>query len=128
MNSLSALGSFPKDTFGNISRTSYENIFRVYNTEVSNQKPLSYYNILTSIYLPDELIQGTYYSIRINRIMPWTAISYNEYRTMNLWWLIVAANKIINPTKFPAPGTTLKIIKRELITTILNGINQQLLQ
>jgi len=126
MKSLSALGSFPKDIGIKLPRTMYENIFRMYEIETPGQKPLLYYNILNSIYFPESLLEGTYTIRRVMRIMPWTAISYDEYRTIHLWWLIIAANNITNPVYYPAPGSELKIIKKELIAPILNSVNIQL--
>lgn len=128
MRSLSAVGPFRKDVniLGENPEISYENIFRVYNTEGTDGGNFLYYNLLNSVYLSDNLQPNTYYTITINRIMPWTAISYNEYRSIDLWWLIVLANGIINPVKYPAPGTVLKIIKPEFIPAILNDIQFKL--
>lgn len=128
MISLSALGTFRRDLklLGDNPEVSYENIFRVYSTENSNEGNFLYYNLLNSVYLSNLLSPTTYYTITINRRLPWTAISYNEYRTIELWWLIALANNIFNPVNYPAPGTVLKIIKPELVKVIINDINTQL--
>lgn len=128
MISLSALGPYRRDlkSLGENPEISYENIFRVYSTENSNQSNFLYYNLLNSVYLPANLSPTTYYTITINRRLPWTAISYNEYRTIELWWLIALTNNIFNPVQYPSPGTTLKIIKPELVKVIINDINTQL--
>ncbi|NBO99665.1 MAG: hypothetical protein EBU90_06000 [Proteobacteria bacterium] len=128
MIGLSALGIFRRDVkvLGDNPEISYENIFRVYTTENNDQSNFLYFNLLNSVYLPGQLTVDSYYTITINRIMPWTAISYNEYRTIDLWWLIALANGIDNPIQYPAPGTTLKIIKPELVQDIINEINFKL--
>ena len=128
MTSLSALGFFRKDTslFSEIPENSYENIFRIYTSKYFSDKEFYFYNILNSVYIPKDVPPAYYYTITINRLLPWTAISYNEYRTMNLWWLICAVNQISNPVRYPVPGTQLKIIRPEFVRTILDNIKTQL--
>lgn len=128
MIGLSALGTFRRDlrVLGENPEVSYENIFRVYSTENTDQGNFLYYNLLNSVYLPETLSPTTYYTITLNRRLPWTAISYNEYRTIELWWLIALTNKVFNPISYPAPGTTLNIIKPELVKTVINDISTQL--
>ena len=82
-----------------------------------------YYNLLSfSVYILDELDPSTYYEIRVDRKMPWTAISYNEYRNIDLWWLIMVVNKIYNPLDFPEQGSKLKILYPEYVKTILTKL------
>jgi len=132
MNSLSALGFFRADTFkldlGSVSENSYENIFRTYLTENTDEQNFYYYNILNSVYLPKTLPVDTYYVITLQRSMPWTVVSYNEYRTVDLWWLIVLTNGITNPVLMPGAGTVLKIIKPDYVPLIIDTIKSQLEQ
>lgn len=118
---LSAIGSYQKDikTLPNVNEYQYENFFRMYLTE-NNQY---YYNLQSfSVYFLNELDPATYYEIQLRSRLPWTAISYNEYRTMNLWWLIVLVNKIENPLEFPEPGTKLKILNPEYVKIVINKL------
>lgn len=126
MIGLSALGFFREDinALSKLQKNSYENIFRMYSTE--NNSNYIFYNILNSVYIPTPLQTGTYYTITTQRVMPWTAISYNEYKSINLWWLIVLANNIYNPIQYPAAGTSLNIIKPSYVPTIIDNISQQL--
>lgn len=128
MTGLSALGFFRKDiTFlEDIPNISYENIFRMYLNEDASGNKFLYYNLINSVYFPKNLSSNMFYTIEINRILPWTAISYNEYRTTDLWWVIVLTNNIFNPIYFPKPGTKLKIIKPEYIKILLSEITNQL--
>lgn len=132
MNSLSALGFYRNDindiALDTVSDESYENIFRLYQTEDSeNQINFYYYNLLNSVYLPGNISPAYYYTITLKRATPWTVISYNEYKTINLWWLILLVNDIKNPVLFPEAGTVLKIIKQPFVKLILNDIRQQLI-
>lgn len=126
MIGLSALGVFREDInlLPKLQKNSYENIFRMYSTE--NDNNFLFYNLLNSVYIPTPLQQGTFYTITTQKIMPWTVISYDEYKTVNLWWLIVLANNIYNPIKYPPAGSTLNIIKPSFVPVIIDNISQQL--
>ena len=118
---ISALGSFRKEIsyLPEIDEYSFESFLRMYLTKDSQ----FYYNILgASVFFEGELDPSTYYKIKITRKMPWTTVSYNEYRNMNLWWLILAVNKIINPVEYPAPGTELKILYPKYVRYVIDKI------
>ena len=122
---LSAIGDFQNKILSLPKLTDYqdENFFKIYLTE-NNQY---YYNLLSfSAYFLDELDPSSYYEIDVQKSIPWTSISYNEYRTLNLWWLIAIVNKIYNPLKYPDAGTKLKIIYQQHIKTIIARIKQNL--
>ena len=127
MTGLSALGVFRKDLdfLETVPSISYENIFRMYSTENTESSNFYYFNILNSVYFPDNIPTGSYYTITLNKRLPWTAISYNAYRTIDLWWIIALANKIYNPVYYPAPGSTLRIIKPEYVKLIFDEITLQ---
>lgn len=124
INSTSALGYYRPDisVLTQIGQNNYENIFRMYTTE-NNQ---FFYNLLTNITIPQELFPNSYYVIKVTKSIPWTVISYNEYATTSLWWLICLANNIDNPIQYPSPGTSLKIIYPELVKNVINEINTKL--
>jgi hypothetical protein len=122
---LSAIGDYQRNigSLQTLNEYQYENFFRMYLTE-ENQY---YYNLSSfALYFLDELDTSTYYEIELNRQLPWTAISYNEYRTMELWWLIILVNKIYNPLEFPKAGTKLKILFPQYVRTILTKLNNEL--
>jgi hypothetical protein len=121
---ISAIGSFLKDVpyLSQADEYSYENFLRIYLTK-DNQ---FFYNLLsTQIYIDGELNTSTYYIIRVNKKVPWTTLSYNEYKNMNLWWLIMAVNKIRNPLLFPEPGTELKILYPNYVRFVLDTIKEK---
>jgi len=127
MIGLSALGAFRKDLdfLETVPSISYENIFRMYATENTDSSNFYYFNLLNSVYFPDNIPTSSYYTITLNKRLPWTAISYNEYRTTDLWWLIALANKVYNPVYYPAPGSTLRIIKPEYVKLVFDEITSQ---
>jgi hypothetical protein len=122
---LSAIGDYQKNisSLQKLNEYQYENFMRMYLTE-DNQY---YYNLQSfSIYFLDELDTSAYYEIQLNKQMPWTSISYNEYRTIDLWWLIVLINKIYNPLEFPKAGSKLKILFPQYVRTVLTKLNNEL--
>ena len=98
----------------------YENIFKIYK----NENSMYFYNVLNDINVPDNIDKQFYYIIKINRRIPWTTISYEQYGTIDLWWFICLVNKIQNPVFFVEPGTELKVIRRNYLATILNIIQK----
>lgn len=100
----------------------YENIFKLYKTDYNQY----YYNILNTIQLPEDINPAIYYTITVSEKMPWTMISFNEYQTMDLWWLICLTNKINNPLKLAEIGKELKIIRQEFLKFILDEIKLKL--
>ena len=105
-----------------LATTRYENLFKMYKTE-NNQY---YYNILNTIQMPEDINPAIYYEIKVSQQMPWTMISFNEYETMDLWWLICIVNKINNPIEFADVGSSLKIIRKQFLKYIFDEINLKL--
>jgi len=114
------LGKYQNDItkLGSLSPSRYENIFKLY-LDGNNDY---FYNILNSINIPEEIDKTYYYVVVVNRRVPWTTISYEQYQNIDLWWLICLINNINNPIKFAEPGKELKIIRQEFVPLILNNI------
>jgi hypothetical protein len=100
---------------------SYENIFQVYTDEEERY----YYNILQTVSLPTDLPEGYFFNYTIKYGDTWPFISYKAYRTPNLWWVILPFNNIIDPTKMPELGSSIKILKTQFVKTVLNQISVQ---
>ena len=109
------------DTLPDLGDYKYENIFRLYKDGSQY-----FYNILKNVTMPDILSQKYYYTYRVDRSLPYTALSYMMYKTIDLWWLICIVNKIDDPTSFITPGTNIKIIRQSQVPVIINEINNQL--
>ena len=106
-----------------ISRDRYENIFNVYTADKDDSK-YYYYNILKKISIDTENIDPKVFKyIQVNRRLPWTTISYQEYKTQYLWWLILLTNNIINPIILPKIGDVLRIVRPEYIKEITTQVN-----
>ena len=102
----------------NLRSDCYENIFNVYQNESGQY----YYNILQTISLPDNLPQGYFKEYSIVYGDTWPLISYKNYNTPNLWWLILLANKIINPILQPQIGDKINVLINDIARTVIAQI------
>jgi len=100
----------------------YERIFKMFTTD---QKQY-FYNLLQSVYLPDNIDDTTVYFMHVQENMPWTTVSFKAYGNIELWWLIMLVNKIYNPLQPATAGMVLKIIKPEYVSSILQEISNAL--
>ena len=106
-----------------LARNRYENIFKVYEQEKDTSK-YYFYNILTKVTIDTENIEPEVFKyIKVDKRLPWTSISYREYKTQHLWWLILLTNSITNPIILPKIGDVLRIVRREYVDDILGQIN-----
>ena len=105
----------------NLDEFSFENIFNIHQ-----DGDYYFYNLLRTVNFPKLLEPDTYATYRVKSSSPLTALSFKFYGTTKLWWLIVLANQINNPVQFIEPGKTLKIIKPDLVGSILQGIKNAL--
>ena len=109
------------DEIYNLDEYAYESIFKMYK----DQGEFFAYNILKTVKIPKDLDSDAFFYIRVNGKMSWTKISFDQYGTIQLWWLICLANGIMNPVQLPKPGVILKIIKPLYVREILNSIRSQ---
>ena len=103
-----------------LSDYNYENIFSMFRTDGGHFA----YNLLKTIIIPRNLEQNLYDTVRVDRKMAWTNVSFLEYGTIQLWWLVCLANGIKDPTKLPEPGTTLRVIKKRFVPRVLKHLKQ----
>jgi len=52
----------------------------------------------------------------------WDTVSNKFYDTPALWWILANYNKIKDPFTELIPGNTIKIIKKELVASILHKL------
>ena len=122
---ISSLGHFINEVveLNEIDAYNFENFLRLYKTTDGQY----FYNILSNyINIDTELATSTYYEIRVQKSVPWTTLSYNEYRSIHLWWLIMEINNIKNPLDYPEPGTKLKILYPQYAKFVLDKISEKI--
>lgn len=107
----------------NIDLTRYENIFKVYNT---GEKNFFYYNIVKRISLPDDIDEKLFNRVVLPQGVPLTTLSYNVYGTIDLWWLILLTNDIMNPVKGLPIGEELRLLQPRYVEQVLDSIETQL--
>lgn len=96
----------------------YENIFKMHKDEDTYYA----FNISKTVSIPGDIDDNFVDYVRINGKISWTQLSFRYYGTISLWWLICLTNGIMNPVLLPDPGSTLKIIKRERVSDVINSI------
>jgi len=94
----------------------YENIFNIYTDEEKRY----FYNLIQSIAFPDNLLDSFFDSYVISPNDSWSFISYKNYDTIDLWWVITLANNILNPLEPLNSGDVIKIPKAQVVREILN--------
>ena len=107
-----------------ISGYRYENFLNIY----SDNDGFKFYNLLCSVNLFPASNSNAEDDYVVRYHDTWALISYQYYNTMDLWWLVCAYNQIQNPVKRPAPGTVLKLLKSDLVSTVITNLNKQLSQ
>lgn len=99
----------------------FANVFSVY----TDDNGFYFYNLLQGVNIPSNLPNGYYDVYSVTYGDTWPFIAYKKYKTPNLWWLVIAANNIQDPTKQPIPGTEIKILKTQYASLVINEINSQ---
>ena len=106
------------DRLGNLQPSSYESIFNMYQDEGE----FFAYNILRTIRFPADLDNEFFFYYQVVGKDTWCRLSFNQYGTIQLWWLICLTNKIMNPVKFPDAGVVLKILKPQYVSEVIDQI------
>mgnify|MGYP003338992599 CR=1 FL=1 len=105
----------------NLSLYRYENFFNIY----TDKNDFKFYNILKGINIfPSENSEAedVYY---VKPIDTWTYISYKQYNTIDLWWLVCEYNQIQNPVEPPVPGTKLRLLKPKYVSFVMSELQKQ---
>ena len=107
-------------TLQTLNDYAYENIFSVYQED--NQY---YYNLLNTITFPqkEELDPSLFTLYTLTSQDIWPLISYKQYGTIQLWWIICIANNIQNPLVMPKAGTKIIIPVTSVVNEVLATIN-----
>lgn len=116
LNKLISSGVFKDVSF--LDNYNFANLFNVVN---KGEK--SYFNLCRSIYFNIEDISPDLITIyEVAEGDTWTNISYRNFGTIKLWWLICKFNNIKNPFEEIEAGKFIKIPSKELMETIINVI------
>jgi len=105
-----------------ISLYSYENFLNVYK---DSDNGYNFYNLLRSVNIMptnNNTVEDEYITTFSDT---WISIAYKHYNTLDLWWLVCVYNQIVDATKRPKPGTTLKLLKKEYVGVVLSELTKQ---
>jgi hypothetical protein len=106
----------------NLSTYRFENFLNMY----TDSNGFDFYNLLRNINVfPANNTQAEdSYTISYNDT--WALISYKYYNTMDLWWLVCIYNQINNPVVLPQPGTKIKLLKSNYVSTVISELLNQI--
>jgi len=98
----------------------FENIFNVYPEE----NGFYFYNLLQTVVFPQNLPSSLFKQYKIGYGDTWPFISFKMYNTPNLWWVILLANKIADPTKLPKNGSYVKVPINSVVKEVLSQLRK----
>lgn len=104
-----------------LSREQLETIFSVYQTEDG----MYFYDIMKAVSFPQDLPVSFFKTYTIKPGDTWPLVSYRNYNTTALWWLILHANDIRNPMDPLEVGTNLLIPIIEVVKEVLAQLSTQ---
>jgi len=107
-----------------------DNLLKLYKEDFANFFNVSYdgdkymFNINKNMYFSniENLALSYYHNYEVQSNDNWSTISYKQYNTIELWWLICRVNQIWDATVNPKPGNILKILNQEVVDEIINSI------
>lgn len=100
-----------------------ENGFAVHKDETKDQY---FYNILKTVITPDVIDPKYFTRVRITAPTPLTAISYNLYGRIELWWLICTVNNIHDPVSLLPGGSVIRILKPKYVDSVLSQLKESI--
>jgi hypothetical protein len=120
-------------TITNTDKTYYEHTnrrlsnisqLRLFNILLDNDGYTNFMNIFRSFSINDDVTYKVNYYILYNVGYDewWDNISYKQYGTPNLWWIIAMINSVVNPFEELQEGTSIKILKEEFLYVVLRDL------
>jgi nucleoid-associated protein YgaU len=109
-----------------LPRLNAENLENMFNVH-QDANGMYFYNLLQTIEFPQNLPLNLFTSYTVKYGDTWPFISYKTLNSPNLWWTILLANNIQDPTnkgKPLVPGTIIKIPRMEVVKEILSQIGR----
>ena len=104
----------------NLDFENMENIFDVYR----DKDGMYFYNLLQTIVFPTDLPLNLFISYTIKYGDTWPFISHKTLNSPNLWWIILLANNIQDPTKTLVNGDIIKIPIMSVVKEVLAQIQK----
>jgi hypothetical protein len=96
-----------------------ENLFKIYQDSDGRY----FYNLLNTVSVDQDILPSFFtlhYPVKGDS---YTGLSYRYYNTIDLWWIICAANNINDPTKMPIHYSPLRILNKNVVVALLTQIN-----
>jgi len=95
-----------------------ENLFNVYQLTDGTY----FYNITKTTNFPTDLDPNLFTEYVVVHKDVWPTIAWKHYKDVRLWWLVCAVNHIKDPTKLPEPGAVIKMLRPDVVRSVLSEI------
>lgn len=110
-----------------VSKKDIANLFHVYKDNNLDIKNNRVFNIMRSVYFADlsdiPLSYFKYYTVIKND--NWNLISYKLYGTIELFWLLMKLNGVIDPFYEPIVGKAIRYISKDDANGVVEKIKTQ---
>lgn len=108
--------TFYEITKERLSNTSQLKLFNL----MEEQDGTRFMNIFRSYVINEDAFQDTIFfdTYEVDASDWWDTISYKQYGTPHLWWVICLMNDVKNPFEELDEGTNIKILKRSYMYTV----------
>ena len=95
-----------------------ENLFSVYQLNDGSY----FYNMTRTTNFPTDLDPRLFFEYVVITKDVWPTIAWKHYKDVRLWWLVCAVNNVIDATSLPKPGTVLKMLRADVVRSVLSEI------
>lgn len=119
--------NYPDANLPKLNKYNLANIFNVYTDE--NFEDIYFYNICRTVNFEglgenpeDDYVNNIFDYYTIAGDDTWTIISFKQYETIELWWLVCKCNGVIDPTETLEVGRVVRVFKKTYIENILRSM------
>lgn len=101
----------------------FANLFNIYSLDNGQY----FFNINRTLYFKgtDNMLPSVYNLYTIKYGDTWTKLSFDNYGTIEYWWLICKFNNIYNPVDLPTEGDIIKIPIADIAKKIVSSLKTQ---
>lgn len=112
---------FEELTGYNLSNVSFLKMFPILQDTEDNEMFIDIFRSYTVT--EDALSSSLYFSTyECKNDDWWDSISYQNYETVHLWWMVCLTNEIVNPFEEMEPGKNLKILRNDYTPQLVREI------
>lgn len=119
--------NYPDSNLPKLNKYNLANLFNIYTDE--NYEDIYFYNICRTINFEglaenpeDDYVNNIFDYYNVTEDDTWPLISFKQYQTIELWWLVCKANGVINPTETLEAGRVVRVFKKSYVANLLKRL------